>query len=168
MRHLPLQSTAVLVLLAARAGAAQAPICYNTPEEAARQTQPGAGLRTGFRLLTQRWDPVLGRRWATVASCDHPEEPVRTVALDGPGPALGPTANETAPYRPPMVMAGDRVRVVYREEMVQMEFAAVAQTSGNLGDRIRARIQQPPSAAAGGDRYLSGIVRGPHAVEMQP
>jgi hypothetical protein len=172
VNKLSLQTVGWLVLLAARAGAASG--CYSSAEEAGRQGKLADPPNSGYRVQTQRWDPLLKRSWATVTSCEHPERPAVTVAMGPAAPALASLSVPAAPAigKPlaaaaPVVRAGETVRLVYQEELVRMEIAGIALASGNPGDKIRVRIIHA-SETQDPDQYLIGIVRGPHFLEMQP
>ena len=149
-------------------GAAQASPCYTTAEAAAQGGAAGIvslGVRSGYRLDARRWDALLGRGWATVSACGAPERPAITVAIPGDRPAAA--AGTPAVTGRSVIVAGDPVRLVYREQRMQMELSGVAEGNGNVGDRIAVRVVRA-SAGDGGavEQRLTAIVRGPHALEL--
>ncbi len=158
------------LLLIAQSGVAQsatgiATPCFASVNEAAKQEGMVVAQTTGYRLQSRRWDLFLNRGWAMVASCEHPERPEVAVPLaQSPN---GPKGAATA-AAPPAVRAGDIVNVRYYGPMVHMELNAVAQSSGNPGDTIRARVSQGGQGSDGAERYISAVVVGPHTLEIQP
>jgi hypothetical protein len=173
MQRFPVHTTGVLLLLAARAGASSP--CYVSPEAAAIGAGDPAAANSGFRMTQRRWDPLIGRNWVTIESCQHPERPAMTLPSSIPAPLAERTA-AAQPAALPVVRAGETVRILYRQGNVRIEMGGVAQTSGNPGDTIRVRLTHTFSdsgsqfAEAQGfpDRQRTAIVRGPHSLELQP
>ena len=174
MQRFPVHTTSVLLLLAARAGASSP--CYVSPEAAAIGVGAPSAANAGFRLTSRRWDPVIGRNWVTIESCEHPERPAMLLPSSLPaGPAVGRLAPTTAAVRP-VVLAGETVRIQYTEGNMRIEMGGVAQASGNPGDTIRVRLIHTLSGSGSqfadgegvADRQRNAIVRGPHSLELRP
>lgn len=164
---------------------AQAGVCFRSPEDVVRGGARSGAPDSGYRLQSTRWDAQLGRGWATVLSCDHPERPAMTVALVDAAPKLSPgaavggvVAGLSGPSAgvvlrpvnagPPVVRAGEAVRIFRRDDVALIEFSGIAQANGNPGDVIRVRVKHAVSDEAVADQYIAGTVRGPRLLEMQP
>jgi Zn ribbon nucleic-acid-binding protein len=156
-----LSSGVMLVVHTAFAVCASTPVAaVNLNEANGRQPLQGDD---GYRVTTVRWDPVLRQGWAMVARCGHPEWP--EVAL--PTRARSDTKEfVAAATTPPVVRAGDKVRLWRQENALLIEVAAVAEESGSVGKSIRVRLVR---AGIEGqmERQMVGIVRGQADVEMQ-
>jgi hypothetical protein len=154
------------------------PACYATEDAAAQQV----GVRgvEGYRLESLRRDVFSGAWWATVRSCQHPEQPARLVLAGRTGAAHGDVLNATsvsvaAPAERPMaVLAGRRVLAVEVGAMARLEMSAIAQSSGRVGDRIRLRllaISDVGADSAGSwsapERFAVGVIRSSEVVEME-
>ncbi|MHB1699681.1 MAG: hypothetical protein ACYCSN_06010 [Acidobacteriaceae bacterium] len=147
-----------------------------------------------YRRQSLRFDASLGRAWAMVEVCGHPERPLRAVAVALPREAAlamhlrgagfddsadgrdGKTASGhagsgaayagvgvVALMEPPVVRAGDTVRLWQSGGVVEMELAARAEQPGRAGDAIWLR-----SDAGGFTQRMRGVVRGRGSVEMLP
>lgn len=114
-----------------------------------------------YRVSEIRWDSVLGQRWAIVASCEHPEQPVfgvltRAAIAEKP---LSRGKDDSAP----VVHAGEIVRLWRQEDNLRIEVTAMSEENGGLGKAIRVRLIGADSA----ERQFIGIVRGVADVEMR-
>src|SRR3989442_6458684 len=68
--------------------------CYRTPRMAVEafvtsSPLPSALKKDGYRVTGIESDSVLGRRWATIASCSHPEWPLFAVPAPGERSVVG-------------------------------------------------------------------------------
>ncbi len=150
--------------------------CYGTPSAAIEAVKTGFSLSAvagsgGYYLTGIRSDPVLGDRWAMVGRCDHPDWPSRVIRIQGPGtPAmrLSTTIQADDAHVAPVVRAGEIVRVWRQEDLLRIEVSAVSEQSGGLGKTIRLRFLRRDTEEASTQQEISGIVRGPSNVEMQP
>ncbi len=126
----------------------------------------------GYRVSRIQSDPVLGRRWAMLISCDHSEWPVIALPIDNAGIFNWPQCSQAAfspDARPkPMVHIGEAIRAWKQENLLRIEIAGVAEESGVLGQKIRVRILRQALGEASPPEHLSGTVRGPANVEIQP
>jgi hypothetical protein len=168
-------SSTLSISAAASAGFAQA-ACYSTPRAATDAIRPGAALSpvsegAGYRVTGIQSDPVLGRRWAIVSSCDHTGWPVSAVQISGSDPAA-PSQTTRIPVISvrsiPVVHAGDIVRLWKQEDLLRIEVAGVSEETGGLGKIIRVRLLRRNADDQAFQERFSGIVRGPSDVEMQP
>jgi Chaperone for flagella basal body P-ring formation len=151
--------------------------CYSTPSAAIESVRPGsspspASQRGGYRVTGIQSDPVLGRRWAVVANCDHAEWPVLAVITSGSAQdarsRTNPIPMTIARSVPVVVHAGDNVRLWKQEDRLRIEVAGVSEESGGLGKTIRVRLLRRSADDQVIQEEFSGIVRGPSDVEMQP
>ena len=157
-------------------GSSSRAACYSTPRAAidaliAKSSFSPTIKNDGYQVTRIELDQVLGRRWAMIARCDHPEWPV--VALPTNGASLLASTEETersvtAGLRTaPVVRAGDVVRLWRQENFLRIEVAGVSEESGGLGKTIRVRLlHRNTDDQSIPERYL-GIIRGPLDVEMQ-
>jgi hypothetical protein len=144
--------------------------CYSSPaaalgsthhESFASTASDGSGYRiTGFQL-----DPVLGQRWALIASCSHPEWPV--VALPIHRDAAQSHIESAAPLAP-VIHIGDTVRLWRQDAFLRIETAGIAEENGYPGKTIRVRLLHRSEDEPFSQQQIAGIVRGPADVEMQP
>jgi hypothetical protein len=150
--------------------------CYDTPHMAVEAFVTGSSvvpaLKGGYQVVRIEPDPVLGRRWVTIASCTHPEWPISALLVPGGGSVASPsgaqhvlTDNVT---KAPLVRAGEVVRMWRQEKLLRMEFAGVSEESGGLGKTIRVRLLRRSTDDQSIPEQFSGIIRGPSDVEMQP
>jgi len=149
--------------------------CYSTPSAAIESVISGsspspASQRGGYRVTGIQSDSVLGRRWAVVANCDHAEWPVLAVQTSGSDLSTPSTNQMRVAKAPsiPVVHAGDTVRLWRNEDLLRIEVVGVSQESGGLGEAIRVRLLRKNTDNQAIQEQLSGIVRGPSDVEMQP
>jgi hypothetical protein len=126
----------------------------------------------GYRLLRIHSDPVLGKRWATLISCDHAERPAFTIPIadlsDSNKLQCSQQASNSNAQEKQVVHAGERIHVWKHESVLRIEVAGVAEEAGSLGQKIRVRIVPLSLAIAAPPEHLSGTVRGPANVEIQP
>ncbi|HMH14639.1 MAG TPA: flagella basal body P-ring formation protein FlgA [Edaphobacter sp.] len=108
-----------------------------------------------------RWDPVLGQRWAMVASCDHPEQPA--FAVQTAGAIAGRETARRKDESAPVVRAGDVVRLWRQEDNLRIEMTGMSEENGGLGKAIRVRLVGSDAV----ERQFIGIIRGVADVEMQ-
>ena len=113
-----------------------------------------------YRVNEVRWDPLLGQRWAVVASCEHPDQPAFAVLTEDA--IAGKASSERKGDSAPVVRAGDVVRLWREEDNLRIEMTAMSEESGGLGKAIRVRLMGGDSA----EQQFIGIVRGVADVEM--
>jgi hypothetical protein len=151
--------------------------CYVTPRIAAdtTTTSPLSSAvlnQGGYRLTSVQSDPVLGRSWAIVASCDHPEWPALAVPMNGTG--LLKTLQKTRGFPTEnvgtvtVVHVGDIVQLWKQENFLRIEAAGISEESGALGKTVRVRLLSNNSDGQSVSEQFSGVVRGPLNVEIQP
>lgn len=157
----------VLVATLAHAGCAKTPAEAAMGDDAPRSAVSGKG----FRVKSMRWDPVLRQRWALIASCEHPEWPAMELPTHGEETAAASRAGlryaDALLAVAPVVRAGDAVQLWSRQGYLRIEAAAVAEQSGGLGEHVRVRLMQRKTLGQQLEEEFSGVVRGPHNVEMQ-
>lgn len=117
-------------------------------------------------------DPVLGKRWAMLISCEHSEWPIIALPIDNSGTFHWPqcpqrVSSHDAPPKP-TVHIGEAIRAWKHEELLRIEVAGVAEEDGGLGQKIRVRILRSAYGNTLPPEHLSGTVRGPGNVEIQP
>jgi hypothetical protein len=160
--------------------------CASTAAGAVRAYETGmatdrAAELAGYRVTGVRRDAILGRTWASVGRCEHPEWPEVSVPTTAKAQAIvAPMelASTSQTERPQMaaspqgrpgerlVKPGETVRLWRSETNVRVELTAVCDESGGIGDKVRVHVT---SRLEDGVvvRYLSGLVRGPADVEME-
>jgi hypothetical protein len=121
---------------------------------------PLAARSGSYRVSEVMWDPVLGQRWAMVASCEHPERPAFAVPTKE---AIGEKQSGGRKDDVPVVRAGDVVRLWWQEDNLRIEMTAMSEENGGLGKVIRVRMLGGDSA----ERQFVGVVRGVADVEMR-
>ena len=141
--------------------------CFKSVGEAARR----AGVRDegGYRVEGVRRDVLSGLEWVRVVRCGRPEMPgllVRGVGqaeavtaltrADKTKAGLEVEAPVSVPSQSPMVVAGDKVRVVWEEGATRGELAGVALVSGGVGARVRVRVEGFAKSAE--ERMVQGSV----------
>ena len=151
--------------------------CYSTPRLAVdaiviSPSAPPASKNDGYRVTRIQSDPVLGQIWAMIASCGHPEWPAFGFATNGAASSIAPQEAERSLAEVvrtvPVVRAGDVVRLWRQEKLLRIEVSGVSEESGGLGKTIRVRLLHRNTDDQSIPEQLSGIVRGPSDVEMQP
>jgi hypothetical protein len=150
--------------------------CYSTPQIAADTVATGhlstqALKSDGYRVAKVQLDRVLGNRWVMIASCGHPEWPAFALVTNNadlpvpPQEATNPLAEKT--QQRPAVRAGEIVRVWRQGTLLRIEATGVSEESGGLGKTVRVRLLSRNTDDQSVSE-LSGIVRGPSDVEIQP
>jgi hypothetical protein len=152
-------------------------VCYSTPRMAvdAGAMSPSsspASKKDGYRVTKIESDPVLGQRWAMIASCSHPEWPAfalatnRATLVTTPQDAQRSSADDVRTA--PVIRAGDVVRLWKQEKLLRIEVAGVSEESGGLGKTIRVRLLRRNADDQSIPEQFSGVIRGPSDVEIQP
>jgi hypothetical protein len=144
--------------------------CYDTPRAAidalvANTAAPLTSKSGGYKVIVTQSDPVLGKRWAMVASCDHPERPAFALPCDGVQ-LNGHLSMQNIPEAV-VVHAGDTVRLWRQDALLRIETAGVSEESGAIGKTIRLRLLHGNLEDQSSSAQLVGIVRGPLDVEIQ-
>lgn len=151
--------------------------CYNTPRTAidalvANSSFSPALKNDGYRVTRIESDQVLGRRWAMIARCGHPEWPVFALPANGASSLASHQQTERSVTdgvrTAPVVRAGDVVRLWRQESLLRIEVAGVSEESGGLGKTIRVRLLHRNTDDQSIPEQFSGVIRGPSNVEMQP
>ena len=152
--------------------------CYITPHMAVEafvtsSPVPSALKKGGYQVTRITSDSVLGRRWATIVSCSHPEWPVFAVpAPGGRSVVLSPSETQRSLTESvggaPLVRAGDIVRLWWQESLLRIEVAGLSEESGGLGKTIRVRLLRTNTDAQLIPKQYSGVIRGLSYVEVQP
>jgi len=159
-----------------RAGSSGA-ACYSTPRTAIDALRGNSSFsqaleNDGYQVTRIQSDQVLGRRWAMIARCGHPGWPLFAVQADGVGSPTSPQKAESFVIEGvgllPLVRAGDVVQLWRRESLLRIEAAGVSEESGGLGKTIRVRLLHRNSDDQAVPEQVSGVIRGPSNVEMQP
>jgi hypothetical protein len=165
----------VLSLSGVAASGSTRAACYRTPSAAVDSFNAGSSLspvlQGGYRVTGIQSDPVLGRRWAMVANCDHAEWPVLAIQISG-SDSVAPSPTDQMRVASvssiPVVHVGDIVRLWKQEDLLRIEVAGVSEENGGLGKTIRVRLLRQNAGDQMNQERFSGIVRGPSDVEMQP
>jgi hypothetical protein len=122
------------------------------------------------KVIKIQSDSVLGKRWAIISNCSHPEWPEFALPLTEKGPARPPqeTAGSSREDAKTLfiVHAGDIVQLWKQESRLRIEVSGISEESGSLGKTVRVRLlhRKPDDQSPG---HLLGIVRGPFNVEIQ-
>jgi hypothetical protein len=136
------------------------------------QTQADCGA-SGYRVIASRWDAVLGKSWEVRQDCAHPEWPAHLVAVAAPfpfpidGAAQSVVTPAAAVVRPPLIHAGDFVKLWEQNAMVRIEMHGVAEQSARAGERVVVRITRETDDAGLTLDRIGGVVRGVGDVEME-
>jgi hypothetical protein len=150
--------------------------CYSTPRASidalvANSSSSPALNDDGYRVTRIESDPVLGLRWAMIVRCGHPEWPVVALPANGASSLALPQVTERSATdglrTPPVVRAGDIVRLWRRESLLRIEVAGVSEESGGLGKTIRVRLLHRNTDDQSIPEPFLGVIRGPLDVEMQ-
>jgi hypothetical protein len=168
---------ALVSLLSVSKGSLATTACYSTPRMAVDSADPSSSSSLvtkdgGYRVTKIKLDPVLGRRWALIARCSHPNWPIFALPANGVGSIAAPrelarSLGEDIKTTP-IVRAGDIVRLWRQEHLLRIEVAGVSEESGGLGKTVRVRLLRRNTDDQSMPAQFSGIVRGPSDVEMQP
>ena len=167
--RLHLHSLLIVLLLTTFARAQ----CYDTPQAAidgARSSGPSP-LKTetgGYRILRMASDQLLGRSWAVVIHCDHPEWSTLAYPTSPTSSIEPPKPHPAGASKPVAVHAGDPVRLWRREALLQLEVAGIAEQNGSLGETVRVRLLQRNNEDPFAPKELAGVVEGPSDVEIKP
>ncbi|MGH9597699.1 MAG: flagella basal body P-ring formation protein FlgA [Edaphobacter sp.] len=157
------------------AGSAQS-ICYSTPhlavEALAKNPRSSATQRnSGYRVTEIQSDPVLGQRWAVIATCEHPDWPAFALPVSGSKQLRVPQKSERSAIAytrtVPIVRAGETILLWKQEDLLRIEAAGVAEENGDVGKTIRVRLVHRGTDDQSVPQELAGIVRGPSNVEIQ-
>ncbi|MDQ2834006.1 MAG: flagella basal body P-ring formation protein FlgA [Acidobacteriota bacterium] len=161
---------AVLLHAAVLPGAGFA-ACYASPQAALEGSSghlAGAGEQSSYQVIGVRQDRLLGRNWAVIARCDHPEWSAVAFPFSGAAAVSVPKAYANDLRSPIVVHAGDTVRLRRHEAFVHIEVAAVAEDNGGLGKTVRVRVVSRNTDNPFTREELTAVVTGPADVEMQP
>lgn len=146
--------------------------CYVSPQAALEGTVSGhlssAAKESGYKVIGVRQDRLLGRNWAVIARCDHPEWSTVALPFSGEAASAVPKAYASDLLSPVVVHAGDTVRLWRREPLLQIEVAGVAEENGSLGKTVRVRVVSRNTDNPFTREEFTGIVEGRADVEMQP
>lgn len=151
--------------------------CYKTPRRAVDSFQANLSIAaasetSGYRVTGIQSDPVLGKKWVLISSCNHPEWPA--VALQSAEnsslkvPLAGKHLLIENMRQAPVVRAGDIVRLWKQEDLLRIEVAGVSEESAGLGQTVRVRLLRGNTDDQSIPEHFSGVVRGPSNVEMLP
>lgn len=152
-------------------------ICYSTPrlavDAAVKSSLSSATPKgNGYRVTKFQSDPVLGQRWAMIATCDHPDWPAFALPVSGSEPQRVSRKAERSVTSyvkaVPVVRAGEVVLLWKQEDLLRIEAAGVAEENGDIGKTIRVRLAHRDADNQSVPQQLAGIVRGPSNVEIQP
>jgi hypothetical protein len=141
------------------------------------QTQTDCG-RDGYRVFARRWDAVLQRGWESRQACEHPDWPLRMVAITSGGGGAVPPGSATSLVRitepapeqmkqPLLVKAGDSVRVWMQDEAVRIEMTGVVERSAHRGEHVIVQITRHDDESGLTVQRLAGTVSGTEEVEME-
>jgi hypothetical protein len=153
-------------------------LCVGTLTSSAQRDHASAPLiavqsdLSAYRVSSIQSDPVLGKRWAMLISCEHSEWPVIALPIDNSGTFHWPQCPQRLPSPDappkPTVHIGEAIRAWKHENLLRIEVAGVAEEDGGLGQKIRVRILRPAYSNSSPPEHLSGTVRGFGNVEIQP
>ena len=95
----------------------------------------------GYRVTGFKWDPLLHRTWATAINCVHPERPKMAILLPEPVQDIS-SRPLLRSERPPIAIihAGDHVKVLDREDNLQIQVSGVAEDNGALSGKVHVRV----------------------------
>lgn len=150
MRRLAIAAFAI----AFAAGCARASVCSPAPEDALPR----------WTLDHYVYDASLKRDWAVLIDCNHPAAPARMSLASSATASLqidkSMARNDKRNVAPIIVKAGTAVEVSNSmNARTAMRLSGIATQTGFLGQSIRIRLN-----ASG--RFITGLVRGPHSVEL--
>jgi Chaperone for flagella basal body P-ring formation len=166
-----------LSFLSMSAASSAQSICYSTPGQAVDAVATGAlapavPKRNGYRVTNVRLDPILGQRWAMIATCEHPDWPAFALPVSGTELPIVPQEAKRVVIRDsksvPVVRAGETIRLWGQEDLLRIDMAGIAEEDGGLGKTIRVRLAHRNTDGQSIPQQLAGIVRGPSNVEIQP
>ncbi|RZU39433.1 flagella basal body P-ring formation protein FlgA [Edaphobacter modestus] len=159
-------------------GFAMEPVCLRSPALVVQAIESGAtstmlAHADGYRIASVRWDPLLNRRWAVIASCNHPDRPSIAMLLSEAKSQNAFASLSASPVSPPLptpfpvVHAGDLVQLVGQENNLRIEVSGRAMEAGSAGSIVHVRVVTSGFEAER-ERMFSGIVRGAGRVEIHP
>jgi flagella basal body P-ring formation protein FlgA len=91
---------------------------------------------------------------------------MKTASIPAPGNHLW--NNPEASEQPPLVHAGENVRVLRQEDTLLIEIRGVAEQNAGLGQSVRVRLSKVGIDVEQAQKEIVAVVSGPAAVEMQP
>ena len=147
--------------------------CFATPQAAVDGVRKTHSVMprtaaSGYRVTRTQSDLLLGREWATVVNCDHPEWPTQILSIStGPSLQLSHTGLDRV-SSPIVIHAGDPIRLWRHEAFLQMQVAAISEENGSVGQTIRVRLTAARDGGSSLNTERSGVVAGPAYVEMRP
>lgn len=133
--------------------------------------QSGCGS-DGYRVISRRWDALLGTGRELRQNCTHPEWPVRSILM-GSGVTGDPVKhNSPVPeskllLQPLLVHAGDTVRLWQQDEKVRIEMYGVAEQSAREAERTIVRVLRQHGEEGTSVERIAGVVRATGDVEME-
>ena len=148
--------------------------CYSSPNRAVEALTVESSVSStvknyGYRVTRIAPDQILGKRWAIVVRCGHPEWPEVALQTSVTGSMIvAPMKSSLGESAPPVVRAGDIVRLWKQESSLRIEVAGVSEESGALGQTIRVRLLRRNTEDQSIPEQFFGIIRGPSDVEMKP
>jgi hypothetical protein len=145
--------------------------CYRTPQAAIAGTpsdvQSGSN-ENGYKVVRTLSDPLLGRTWAMIANCNHPEWAALAFPVFRSSPLYVSKPQTHVPLLPVVVHAGDPVRLWRREALLQIEVAGLSEQNGRVGQTVRVRLSNGNNDSPSAPEEFTGIVEAPADVEMNP
>jgi hypothetical protein len=165
---LRLRQVGIIVLLGGAAASSSRAVCYSTPRSAADASITTSHIKNdGYQVKRVESDPVFRQKWAMVIRCGHPDWPMLAIPANGAS-SFAVTSGTRGVRTPPMVRAGDIVRLWRQESLLRFEVSGVAEESGGLGSTIRVRLATSDTYEQSVQERFSGVIRGPWSVEIQP
>jgi hypothetical protein len=147
----------------------------SSPSDA--QIQGGCGT-TSYRIVSQSWDAVLKRGWEWRQECDHPDWPLRLVAMGSSGRGttspdakssvlrMAAIAPESA-QSPVLVNAGDVVRLWMQDDAVRIDMSGIVERSAHQGERVIVQVTRQDDEAGLTVQRIPGRVSGVNEVEIE-
>ena len=118
---------------------------------------PLAQAACGDAAIVRDWG--LHRAWRVERNCAQPERPA--VLVEVPWPVANKIRHEASHASPPpLVRAGTRVVMVWRDRNSSGSLVGTALATGGDGEWIRVRSQF-------GTKILQGVVRGPGWLDLE-
>lgn len=153
------------ILVLAAALAAFMPARASACEAAPASSQALSGWTVDHYV----YDAALARDWEVMVDCEHPARParirlapqseMRAVKKSGGSGMRGSKAEALRRPKAVRVMAGAPVEVTSADARVRILMAGTAMQTAFLGQSVRVRLTI-------GGRFVEGIVRGPHRIEL--
>jgi hypothetical protein len=146
MRRLAIAASTI----ALASGCAWASVCSAAPTEAIPR----------WTLDRYVYDSSLKRDWSVFVDCNHPAAPARMKLAPSATGSKRMAAEVVSNLAPIIVKAGTAVEVSNSmNALATMHLSGTAMQTAFLGQPIRIRLD-----ASG--RFITGLVRGPHSVEL--